>query len=281
MEVKFKQAKDWVSEFTEIHYDPTGWQLHYPDARMIIPVFQQAFGTDLSVHCDEEGQEYSTSYESIRDFLCRADPDGICINRISCVIPIHGESYHVIIDFKENTLYVLIDEHTEDDKLSLFDSAIQKISCILAQGKQDGSYSFHKQIKYWKLDHHRPAAIEYVFHPARREKHDMIVLKAFDQRFHLSTIYADVWDQEQHFWRTFEGLKQYLEEAPTDRLGFYQYLDEISFNIVIDKIHYRVRIDVGDRLSLSRIEIEFDNTDHPYDFMPVMEELVNLIPQRE
>ena len=49
MEVKFKQAKDWVSEFTEIHYDPIGWQLHYSDARMIIPAFQQVFETDFPV----------------------------------------------------------------------------------------------------------------------------------------------------------------------------------------------------------------------------------------
>ena len=28
---KFEQAKDWVSEFTEIHYDPIGWQLHNLD----------------------------------------------------------------------------------------------------------------------------------------------------------------------------------------------------------------------------------------------------------
>jgi len=33
MEVKFKQAKDWVSEFTEIHYDPIGWQLHHHGKR--------------------------------------------------------------------------------------------------------------------------------------------------------------------------------------------------------------------------------------------------------
>ena len=82
-------------------------------------------------------------------------------------------------------------------------------------------------------------------------------------------------------WRTFEGVKQYREEAPTDRIGFYEYLHEISFDIFIDTIRYHVRIEFDDRLALSRIEIEFDNTDHPYDFMPVMEELVNLIPQRE
>ena len=281
MEVKFKQAKDWISEFTEIHYDPIEWQLRYPDARTIVPAFQQVFETDFRIHCDERGQEYSTSYDSTQDFLCRAYHDGICINRISCVIPIRGENYHVIIDFRENTLYAFFNKHTEGNKLLVFDSAIQKISSFLAQGRHDGSYSFHKRIKDWKLDHHRPAAMEYVFHPARREKHDMIVLKAFDQRFHLSTIYADVWDQEQHFWRTFEGVKQYREEAPTDRIGFYEYLHEISFEIFIDTIRYHVKIEFDDRLALSRIEIEFDNTDHPYDFMPVMEELVNLIPQRE
>ena len=279
MEVKLKYAKDWIDEFTEIHYDPIGWQLHNLDARTIVPTFQQVFETDFSVHCDEEGQEYSTSYDSIRSFLSRANLEGKYIKRISWLIPIHGENYHVIIDFKENTLYVFFDKHVDGVILSLFDPAIQKISQFLSQRKQDGTYSFNKRIKYWKLDNHRPAAIEYVFHPAQREKHDMIVLKVFDQKFHLSTIYTEVWDEERHFWRTFEGFKQYHEEAPKD--SFYEYLDEVSFNIIIDKIRYRVRIDLDDRLSLSRIEIQFDDTDHPYDFTPVVEELVNLIPQRD
>lgn len=283
MEVKFKQAKDWVSEFTEIHYDPMGWQLHNLDARTIVPTFQKVFETDFRVHCDEEGQEYSTSYDTIRDFLSSANLEGKYIIRLSCIIPIQGENHHVIIDFKENTLYILFDKHVDVDdvKLSLFDPAIQKISHFLSQSKHDSLYSFHKRIKDWKLVHHMPTEIEYEFHPAQREKHDMIVLKAFDQRFHLSTIYTVVWDQERHFWRTFEGLKQYREEAPTDRIGFYEYLDEISFNIVIDKISYRVRIDLDDRLSLSRIEIQYDDTDSPYDFTPVMEELASLIPQRK
>ena len=72
-----------------------------------------------------------------------------------------------------------------------------------------------------------------------------------------------------------------IEEAPADSLGFYEFLDEISFILSIDKTCYRVRIDLDDRLSLSRIKIEFDDTDNPHDFASVMEELENLIPQRE
>lgn len=281
MEVKYKQAKDWVSEFTEVHYNPIGWQLHNIDARTIVPTFQQVFETDFSVHCDEEGQEYSTSYDTIRDFLSRANFEGKFIKRISCLIPIHGENYHVIIDFKENTLYVLYDKHVDGVKLSFFDPAIQKVSYSLSQKRQDGSYSFRKQVKSWKLDHHSPTTIEYIFHPAYREKHDMIVLRAFDQKFHLSTIYTEVWDQERHFWRTFEGFKQYREEAPTDKLGFYEYLDELSFIIYIDEVRYRVSVHLDDRLSLSCIEIQFDDTDHPYDFAPLMEELERQISQQK
>lgn len=98
---------------------------------------------------------------------------------------------------------------------------------------------------------------------------------------YIGTIYTEVWDEERHFWRTFEGFKQYHEEASTDRLGFYEYLGEISFNTVIDKISYRMRIDLDDRLSLSRIETQFNDTDYPYDFTPVLEELESLIPQRK
>ena len=281
MEVKIKQAKDWVSEFTEIHYNPVGWQLHNLDARAIVPAFQQVFETDFRIHCDEEGQEYSTSYDSIHVFLSRANLEGKSINRISCVIPIRGENYHVIIDFKENTLYVFFDKHVDGIKLSFLEPAIQQVSYSLSQKRQGGSYCFQKQVKYWELDHHSPTTIEYIFHPAHREKHDMVVLRAFDQRYHLSTIYTVVWDQERHFWRTFEGFNQYSEEAPADSLGFYEFLDEISFILYIDKARYRVKIDLDDRLSLSRIEIEFDDTDHPHNFTPIMEELESLIPQRE
>lgn len=147
MEVKFEQAKDWVSEFTEIHYDPIGWQLHNLDARTIVPTFQQVFETDFSVHCDEEGQEYSTSYDSIRSFLSRAILKGEFIKSISWLIPIHGEDYHVIIDFKENTLYVFFDKHIDGVILSLFDPVIQKISHYLSRRKQDGSYSLTSESK--------------------------------------------------------------------------------------------------------------------------------------
>ena len=47
MEVKYKQAKNWVSEFTEVHYNPIGWQLNNLDARTIVPTFQQVFETDF------------------------------------------------------------------------------------------------------------------------------------------------------------------------------------------------------------------------------------------
>lgn len=109
----------------------------------------------------------------------------------------------------------------------------------------------------------------------------MVILKVFDERFHLGTIYTEVWDREQHFWRTFEGYEQYREEAPTDKRGFYEYLHEISFNISIDEIRYRVWVYLADGLSLSNIKIETDETDHPHDFTPIMEELERLIPQRE
>ncbi len=280
MEVRFKQGKDWVSEYVNVHYDPVEWQLQNLDARTIIPTFQQEFETDFRINCDEEGNDYSTSYDTVQDFLYKADLEGKLIKRVSCMIPIHGENYHVYIDLKKNTLYVSLDKPIDDNKLTLFDPAIQKITHLLTQIKQGSCCSFHKRIKSWELDHHIPNTIEYTFHPAHREKHDMIVLRAFDQRYHLSTIYTVVWDQERHFWRTFTGFKQYSEEAPTDNLGFYEFLDEISFILFIDKIRYRVRIDLDDRLSLSRIIIEFDETVHPYDFTSVMEELENLIPQR-
>lgn len=278
MKVEFKQAEDCVSEFTEVHYDPIGWLIHNLDARTIVPTFQQVFETDFSLHCDEEGKEYSRSYRSIRDFLSHADLEGKHIIKISCVIPIHGENYDVIIDFKMNTLYVFYDKHVDGVKLSLFDTAIQKVSHSLSQKKPDGSYLFQKQVKNWKYDHHTPSSVKYIFHPACREKHDMIVLKAFDQRYHLSTISTMVWDQERHFWRTFEGFKQYRKEAPDD--AFYKYLDKLSFVVCIDEVRYRVSVHLGDRLSLSRIEIEFD-TDHPYDFTPIMEELERQITQQE
>ena len=281
MEVKFKKSKAWVDEFTEIHFDPIGWKLCNHDARTIIPVFQQIFETDFCVHCDEEGQEYSTSYDSIQKFLARANLEGNHIKRITCVIPIHDNYYPVTINSRENTVCIFFSKHVEGKTLLLFDPAMQRISHLLSQDKHEGKYSFHKQIKKWQSDRRRPSVVEFIFHPAFREKHDIIVLKAFDQRYHLSTIYTEVWDREQHFWRTFEGFQQYMEEAPTDPLGFYEYLDELSFVILIDEIHYRVWVHLDDKLSLSRIEIEFDDTDHPYDFTPIMEELERQISQRK
>lgn len=281
MDVTLKQAKDRFDEFVEVHYDPIGWQLCNLDARTIVPAFQQVFEYDFRVHCDEEGREYSTSYDTLLSFLANANLEGSHIKRIACVILIHGEYRSVTIDYGKNTIFALFDKHAEGEQLTLFDPAIQKASDLLSQNKQNGSFSFHKQVKEWKLDNHRPTTIEYTFHPVHREKHDMIVLKAFNQRFHIGTIYTEVWDQERHFWRTFEGFQQYLEEAPTDRLGFYEYLDEISFFISIDGIRYRVWVYLADRLSLSSIEIESDETDHPHDFTPIMEELERLIPQRE
>ena len=249
MEVTLKQEKDWANEYVEVHYDPIGWQLYKHDARSIVTAFQQVFESDFRVHCDEEGQEYSTSYDTLRAFLAKANLEENHIKRIVCVIPIHDEYRSVTIDFGKNTIFSLFDKHKEGQQLSLFDPAIQKASDI--------------------------------FHPAHRENHDMIVLRAFDQEFHLGTIYTEVWDQERHFWRTFEGFEQYFEEAPTDRFGFYEYLDKISFFISIDEIRYRVWIYLTDGLSLSSIEIESDETNQPHDFTPIMEELERLILQRE
>ena len=282
MEVRFKQAKDVApDEYVEVHYDPIGWQLCGLDARTIVPALQQVYETDYHVHCAEEGQEYMTSYDTILEFLAHANLEDESITSIDCVIPIHDE-YHIIhIDFKKNTIRALFDKHTENEDVSLFDPAIQKVSHLLSQHKQNGAYSFHKRMKEWKLDNYSPTTIEYIFHPAHRGRHDMIILKAFDQRFHLGTIYTEVWDREKHFWRTFEGYEQYREEAPTDKRGFYEYLHEISFNISIDEIRYRVWVYLADGLSLSRIEIETDETDHPHNFTPIMEELERLIPQRE
>lgn len=273
MEVRFRKSKTWVDEFTVIYFEPIGWKLCNHDARTIVPAFQQIFETDFRVHCDEEGQDYSTSYDSVRNFLARANLEENHINRISCVIPIHGNYYDVSIDSRENTISIFFSKPVESKTLLLFDPAMQRISRLLSQDARDSEYSFHKRIKKSQYDHHRPSAVEFIFHHACREKHDMMVLKAFDQRYHLSTIYTEVWDQERHFWLTFEGFQQYMEEAPTDPLGFYEYLDELSFVILIDEIRYRVWVQLGDNLSLLRIVIEFDGTDQPYDFTPVMEEL--------
>ena len=281
MEVTLKQEKDWANEYVEVHYDPIGWQLYKHDARSIVTAFQQVFESDFRVHCDEEGQEYSTSYDTLRAFLAKANLEENHIKRIVCVIPIHDEYRSVTIDFGKNTIFSLFDKHKEGQQLSLFDPAIQKASDLLSENKQNGTYSFQKHMKEWKLAHHEPTTIEYIFHPAHRENHDMIVLRAFDQEFHLGTIYTEVWDQERHFWRTFEGFEQYFEEAPTDRFGFYEYLDKISFFISIDEIRYRVWIYLTDGLSLSSIEIESDETNQPHDFTPIMEELERLILQRE
>ena len=46
--------------------------------------------------------------------------------------------------------------------------------------------------------------------------------------------------------------------------------DKFIFIIFIDEIRYRVWVHLDDKLSLSRIEIEFDETDHPYDFTPII-----------
>ena len=281
MEVKLKQSKDWTDKFVEVHYAPIGWQLCNHDARTIVTAFQKVFENVIRVHCDEEGHEYSTSYDTLRAFLTKANLDGNNIKRIACVVPIHDEYRSVTIDFENNTIFVLFDKHEEGEQLSLFDPAIQKASDLLSENKQNGAYFFQKHIKEWKLEHHEPTTIEYIFHPAHREKHDMIVLRIFDQEFHLGTIYTEVWDQERHFWRTFEGYEQYREDAPTHRFGFYDYLDEISFFISIDEIRYRVWVYLADGLSLSRIVIESDETNQPNDFTPIMEELESLIPQRE
>ena len=274
MEVRRQSKADSVSVITKIHYDPDGWQLRNPDARTIIPAFQQVFETDFSVHCDEEGKEYSTSYDTVRLFLERAKLDGNHIERIHFIIPVQGDKYFVTIDFRENTIYLYFDRHVEDDELSLFDPAMQRVSQLLSQNTQDGSFSFHKQIKKSEYNEHTPNTVEYIFHPASGGAHDMIVLEAFDQRFHLQTIYTEVWDWEEHFWRTFEGFDQYMKEAPTDILSFYDYLSELSFFIFIDGNRYRVSVDFNRniKLYLSRIEITFE-TDHPYDFTPMMEEL--------
>ncbi len=279
MDVRFREAKDSVREYVEIHYDPIGWQLRNIDAGVIVPALQDSFGTDLRVHCDEVGNEWSTSYDTVRDFLTRANLKGNNIYKISCVLPIHEKIYSVNIDFRKNTIYVMLDGRTEGDKQQLFDPAMRKVSEALAQSRQNGSYSFHKDIRTWKTGSHKPAAMEFVFYPAHREPHDIIVLRAFDQGYHLGTIYTDVWDQERHPWRSFEGFQQYRVEAPADKDGFYEYLDELSFNLLIDEIRYRVWVHIGDGLSLSGIEIEYDGTDHPHDFMPVMAELLRQIPQ--
>ena len=58
MDVRFREAKDSVREYVEIHYDPIGWQLRNIDAGVIVPALQDSFGTDLRVHCDEVGNEW-------------------------------------------------------------------------------------------------------------------------------------------------------------------------------------------------------------------------------
>ncbi|MBR3743154.1 MAG: hypothetical protein IKN04_22315 [Clostridia bacterium] len=279
MKVKFRQKEEAVREFTEIHYDPIGWQLHNHDARTIITTFQQVFEADFHIHCDEEGQEYTTTYNSIQDFLSMANLEANCIKEISCVIPTHGEDYVITIDFRDNTIYVSFQKHVEGDKLSLFDPVIHKISHSLSQKKRNGSYSFQQRVKYWEWDDSRPATIEYIFHPAYRVKHDITVLRAFDQRFYLGTIHTIVWDQERYPWRNFEGFGQYLEEAPKDTFGFYEYLDEIYFFITIDEVRYRVSVYLDDRLSLSLIKIEYE-TDHPHDFTLFMKDLERKITSR-
>lgn len=268
MRVSFEPGRNEVKKSTEIYYHPINWHLCMLDSRIIVNTFHEVFKTEYSVHVDDGKSEYMTTYQSIHDFLLKADFEETTLYDVSFAIPVDGNGYVITINLKDDYIKIWTKDHTCEEAYC-FDPVITRVSQKLSQSNPEDQHGFLKQNKNTIINMRNKSVIKFTFDTKLTEKHDMIALSIFDATFHLGTIYADAWDHEWHFWRKFEGYKQYQDEAPNG--DFYESLAELSFDLFISNVKYRISLmfcSVDES-----IKIEYDGTNEPFDFVPIMEKL--------